>query len=196
MATTREIGSGQHDAAADPAVTHAGAGTTDAGHAAAALEAVEKAPATAMLPAPETLEHDVRRRRPPALSFLRRFDTLRRCLRIVTLIALDALGVYAALLVALAAKASVQGDWDLDVSADQAYDYWTFAFLITALLFARSGLYANRASRPGLRGIVSSLFWVMVVTLAYAKAAGHDFSSYYIFWGSLLFATVIVSALR
>ena len=152
MATTREIGSEQHESAADAAVTDARAETADAAHAAAALEAVEKAPTTAVLPAPETREHDVRRRRPPALSFLRRFDTLRRCLRIVTLIALDALGVYAALLVALAAKAAVQGDWNLDVSADQAYDYWTFAFLITALLFARSGLYANRASRPGLRG--------------------------------------------
>jgi exopolysaccharide biosynthesis polyprenyl glycosylphosphotransferase len=196
MATTREIGGEQHESAADAAVTDARAETADAAHAAAALEAVENAPATAALPAPETLEHDLRRRRPPALSFLRRFDTLRRALRIITLIALDALGVYAALLVALAAKAAVQGEWNLDVSADQAYDYWTFAFLITALLFARSGLYANRASRPGLRGIVSSLFWVMIVTLAYAKAVGEDFSSYYIFWGSLLFATVIVSALR
>ena len=85
---------------------------------------------------------------------------------------------------------------NLDVSADQAYDYWTFAFLITALLFARSGLYSNRSSRPGLRGVVSSLFWVMVVTLAYAEAVGQEFSSYYIFWGSLLFAIVIVSGLR
>src|SRR6188472_396226 len=122
MATTREIGGEQHGSAADAAVTDARAETADAAHAAAALEAVENAPATAALPAPETLEHDLRRRRPPALSFLRRFD---------------ALGVYAALLVALAAKAAVQGEWNLDVSADQAYDYWTFAFLITALLFAR-----------------------------------------------------------
>ena len=37
-----------------------------------------RGPRHGVLPAPETLEHDLRRRRPPALSFLRRFDTLRR----------------------------------------------------------------------------------------------------------------------
>ena len=36
---------------------------------------------------------DVRRRRPPALSFLLRMDTLRRLSRIVLLLALDAVGV-------------------------------------------------------------------------------------------------------
>ena len=189
MATTRERGSGQSGALAEGDPT--AAVTTKAAPAEVVIAA-----ATAALPAPETREHDVRRRRPPALSFVRRFDTLRRVLRVVTLIALDALGVYAALLLALCAKAAVRGGWDFDVSVDQAYDYWTFAFLITALLFARSGLYSNRSSRPGLRGVVSSLFWVMVVTLAYAEVAGQEFSSYYIFWGTLLFATVIVSALR
>ncbi len=160
---------------------------------------VEPVPAeemTATLPAPESLEHDVRRRRPPVLSFLRRWDTLRRALRVVTLFALDALGIFGAILLALCAKAAVRDDWDFAASVDQAYHYATFAFLITALLFARSGLYSNRSSRPGLRAVVSSLFWVMVVTLVYAEADGQDFSSYYIFWGSLLFAIVIVSGLR
>ncbi len=33
-----------------------------------------------------------------------------------------------------------------------------FAYLLTVLLFARSGLYSDRAQRPGLSRIVASLF--------------------------------------
>ena len=39
---------------------------------------------------------------------------------------------------------------------------------MTVLLFARSGLYAERAQRPGLARIVSSLFQVTVVSLIFA----------------------------
>lgn len=143
-----------------------------------------------------SVERDVRRKRPPALSFLLRMDTLRRALRIVSLFALDALGVYAAILAALETKSLVRGGATLAENVEQAYHYATFAFLITALLFARSGLYADRASRPGLRAVVSSLFWVMVVALIYAEADGQEFQSYYVFWGSAVFAVVIVGGLR
>ncbi len=142
------------------------------------------------------LEHDVRRRRPPGLSFLLRLDTLRRLARIVLLLSLDAIGVYSALLGALELKSALRGGATLSENAELAYHYATFSFLLTALLFARSGLYADRASRPGLRAVVSSLFWVMVVAILYAKVDGQEFSSYYIFWGSLVFGVFIVSGLR
>jgi len=142
------------------------------------------------------LEHDVRRRRPPALSFLLRMDTVRRLTRIVLLLSLDALGVYAAILGALELKSALRGGASFAENASQAYHYATFSFILMALLFARSGLYADRASRPGLRAVVSSLFWVTVVAILYAKVDGQKFSSYYIFWGSLVFGVVIVSALR
>ena len=142
------------------------------------------------------LEHDVRRRRPPALSFLLRMDTVRRLTRIVLLLSLDALGVYAAILGALELKSALRGGASFAENASQAYHYATFSFILMALLFARSGLYADRASRPGLRAVVSSLFWVTVVAILYAKVDGQEFSSYYIFWGSLVFGVVIVSALR
>lgn len=190
MAMTREIDSERNLAAiTSPAVTLA---PSEGG----AVAGQHEPAAASALPDPADADRDMRRKRPPALSFLRRWDTLRRALRVGSLFALDAAGVYAAILLALAAKAAVRDDLDLQESADQAYHYATFAFVITALLFARSGLYANRSARPGLRGIVSSLFWAMFVTLIYAKADGQDFSSYYIFWGSLLFAVVIVSGLR
>jgi exopolysaccharide biosynthesis polyprenyl glycosylphosphotransferase len=139
---------------------------------------------------------DVRRKRPPALSFLLRMDTLRRVARLVVLLGLDFAGVFLAIFTALCLKAAARGAWNPDVSFDQSKDYVSFAFLVTALLFAQSGLYANRAERPGLTRIVSSLFAVTVVALIYAVVNGRQFSSYYIFYGSLLFAVAYVSMFR
>jgi hypothetical protein len=44
---------------------------------------------------------DVRRKRPPALSFLLRMDTLRRVARLVLLLGLDFAGVFLAIFTAL-----------------------------------------------------------------------------------------------
>src|SRR5882762_747083 len=71
-----------------------------------------------------------------------------------------------------------------------------FAYLLTALLFARSGLYAERALRPGLSRIVGSLFQVAFVALVFAVVSGEHFSSYYLFYGSLAFALLYVSSFR
>ena len=72
-----------------------------------------------------------------------------------------------------------------------------FAYLLTALLFARSGLYAERALRPGLladrRARCSR--W-RCVALIFAVVSGEHFSSYYLFYGSLAFAIFYVSSLR
>src|ERR671923_3053058 len=64
------------------------------------------------------------------------------------------------------------------------------------LLFARSGLYKERALRPGFPKVIASLVEVTIVVLIYAKIEGHHFSSYYIFYGSLFFALMYVSAFR
>ena len=48
---------------------------------------------------------DVRRKRPPALSFLLRMETLRKASRVVSLLALDFAGLLSALVVALMVKA-------------------------------------------------------------------------------------------
>jgi exopolysaccharide biosynthesis polyprenyl glycosylphosphotransferase len=70
------------------------------------------------------------------------------------------------------------------------------ATLVTLLLFAKSDLYADRAQRPGFARIVGSLFQVTVVALLFSVINGNEFSSYYIFYGSLVFAILFVSALR
>ncbi len=74
--------------------------------------------------------------------------------------------------------------------------FLAFAYLVTALLFARSGLYSMRAQRPGSTGIVASLFQVAFVALVFALVSGEQFQSFYIFWGSLAFALLYISLLR
>ena len=64
------------------------------------------------------------------------------------------------------------------------------------LLFARSGLYRDREQRPGFATVISSLFQLTLLMLLYAVIEGYEFSSYYIFYGALLFALVYVAAGR
>jgi exopolysaccharide biosynthesis polyprenyl glycosylphosphotransferase len=140
---------------------------------------------------------DVRRKRPPALAFLLRLETLRRALRVVTLLALDFFGVFAAIYVALMVKAVLRyGDWAWHASYVETRDNVAFASLVTVLLFARSGLYSSRAERPGLSKIVTSLFQVTVVALVFAVVNGEQYSSYYIFYGTLVFAICFIGLLR
>jgi exopolysaccharide biosynthesis polyprenyl glycosylphosphotransferase len=157
---------------------------------------VPQRPSSSSPPEPPRVERDVRRKRPPALSFLLRMDTLRRVARALSLLALDFAALFIAILTALSLKAAARNAWDFSVSFNQTKDYISFGFLVTALLFAKSGLYSDRAVRPGLTSIVASLFQVTVVVLLYAVVSGEDFSSYYIFYGSLFFAVAYVSTFR
>jgi exopolysaccharide biosynthesis polyprenyl glycosylphosphotransferase len=165
------------------------------------------APAHTQEPPPRTPERpspalalpatDIRRKRPPALSFLLRMDTMRRFSRVVSLLLLDFLAVFAAIFTALMVKAVLrEHDWAWHASYVEAQDNVAFAYLLTALLFARSSLYAERSQRPGLPRIVSSLFQVTVVALIFALVNGEQYSSYYIFYGTLCFAVAYVSTAR
>jgi exopolysaccharide biosynthesis polyprenyl glycosylphosphotransferase len=150
-------------------------------------------------PAPDFLlsDRDVRRKRPPALSFLLKLDTVRKCVRVSALLTADFFGVYMAILTALWLKAGLTADvWSPRAVGAQAQELFNFAFLVTVLLFARSGLYSRRGERPGMTRIVSSLFQVTVVALVFAVASDNQFSSYYIFYGSLFFAVIYISLLR
>lgn len=142
------------------------------------------------------IPRDVRSKRPPVLSFLLRMDTLRRGTRVLVLVAMDVTGVFMAIFTALVVKAAVRGRLDLDVAYHGTKDIVALATLVTLLLFAKSGLYADRGQRPGMPRIVGSLFQVMLVILAFAVVEGYSFSSYYIFYGSLAFAIAYISALR
>ena len=138
----------------------------------------------------------MRAAKPLLLRGVLRFDTIRALSRIAILAALDIACLFLAIWTALALKAAIQ---DPDVSATctaQAKDYAPLGCLVMVLLFARSGLYRDRAQRPGFAKVIAALFEVALVVLIYAEIEGHEFNSYYIFYGSLLFALVYVSAAR
>ena len=141
-------------------------------------------------------DRDIRSKRPPMLSFLLRMSTLRRLTRVISLLALDFIAVALAIFTALILKEAFHGDPQPSRAIDGTKQFLPFAYLLTALLFARSGLYAERAIRPGLSRIVGSLFQVAFVALLFAVVNGEHFSSYYLFYGSLAFAIFYVSVFR
>jgi exopolysaccharide biosynthesis polyprenyl glycosylphosphotransferase len=152
-----------------------------------------------LLPPVRPAERDMRRKRPPALSFLLRMDTLRRLARVASLLALDFAGLFLAIFTALCLKAWALDALDgeaVDEALHQTEELVSFVFLVCGLLFARSGLYAGRDERPGLTRIVASLFQTTVVALLFALVNGLEFQSYYIFYGSLFFAVAYVATLR
>ncbi|MFT4035319.1 MAG: sugar transferase [Patulibacter sp.] len=143
-----------------------------------------------------TETRDARNTRPPALAFLLRASTFRVIGRIGSLLLVDAFALFAALFIALSVKAVVRDAWHLDSVLTATKTYFSFAYLLTVLLFSRSELYAERAARPGSAKVVAALFQVMVVAVVYAVLSGQEFNSFYIFYGTLAFATAIVVGTR
>jgi len=140
-------------------------------------------------------ERDVRAGK-PLLSGLLRFDVGRAVVRIATLAALDLAGLLLAIYTALIVKTAIQSPEALDLMWDQALDYLPLGGLVMLLLFGRSGLYRERAQRPWLPRVIASLFQTTLIVLLFALLEGEEFQSYYIFYGSLFFALIYVSAFR
>jgi exopolysaccharide biosynthesis polyprenyl glycosylphosphotransferase len=139
---------------------------------------------------------DVRRKRPPLLAFLVRLETLRRVLRVASLLAFDYVGVVAALFTALCVKLALNDQLDVSAAWRQTRHWIGFAYLVVVLLFARADLYADRTRRPGFAGIATALFQATIVAVVFALANREHFSSYYIFYGSLFFGTLYIAGLR
>jgi len=139
---------------------------------------------------------DVRAGEKSLLSGVLRYDTLRAITRIVTLAALDLFGLFLAIYTALVVKSALVSPSQVDQMWGQAKEYFPLGALVMLLLFARSGLYRERAQRPGLTRVIASLFQVTLIVLLYAIVEGEDFQSYYIFYASLFFALIYVSGLR
>jgi exopolysaccharide biosynthesis polyprenyl glycosylphosphotransferase len=139
---------------------------------------------------------DVRRKRPPLLSFLLRVETVRRVARVLSLLALDFVGVAGALFTAVIIREAGHGQANAAQAWSNTRQWLPFSYLITVLLFAKADLYADRPRRPGLLGIATALFQVTIIALVFALASGEHFSSYYIFYGSLFFGVVYITTLR
>src|ERR1700757_5257444 len=133
---------------------------------------------------PPLPERDVRRKKPPFLSFLLRWETLRRVARVISLLALDFVGVAGALLTAVMVKLAVHDDLSSSLAWHDAKPWIAFAYLITVLCFARVDLYSSRTRRPGLARIATALGQATVIALVFALADGQHFSCYFIFYGS------------
>jgi exopolysaccharide biosynthesis polyprenyl glycosylphosphotransferase len=140
-------------------------------------------------------ERDVRAGK-PMLGGLLRFDLVRAVIRIATLAALDIAGLVLAIYTALVVKAAIRHPDSIGLMWDQAMDYLPLGGLVMLLLFGRSGLYRARAQRPGLPRVIASLFQTTLIVLLYALIEGQSFQSYYIFYASLFFALIYVSAFR
>jgi exopolysaccharide biosynthesis polyprenyl glycosylphosphotransferase len=146
---------------------------------------------------PATLPvRDVRAAQHPLLSGVLRFDTLRALARVTTLATLDLAALFLAIYTALIVKSALVSPQQLGQMWGQTKHYFPLAALVMLLLFARSGLYRDRAQRPGFTRVIASLFQVTLVVLIYATIQGEQFQSYYIFYGGLFFALVYVSLFR
>jgi exopolysaccharide biosynthesis polyprenyl glycosylphosphotransferase len=156
-----------------------------------ATDGIHAGPAPFVLPA-----RDVRRKRPPALSFLLRLETLRRIARVASLLMIDYIGVFAAIWTVLALKLAFHNQLRGSLAWHDTEQYVDFAYLVTVLMFARVDLYSDRPRRPGLSGIATALFQATVIAALFALANGEHFSTYALFYGSLFFGVVYLGALR
>ena len=104
-----------------------------------------------------------------------RLETLRRSARVASLLALDYVGMMAALLTALSLKLAINGRFDIAVAWHQMTHWIAFAYLVTVLMFARVDLYADRPHRPGFARIATALFQAMIVALVFALANGIEY---------------------
>lgn len=146
----------------------------------------------------ETVEgRDLRAKRTRTLSVLTDRRTLLGAANALTLAALDLLLLFVSLVFALRFKVLVLDEaTTFKTSVEYAKNVLPFAALVMLLLFSRDGLYRPRRLRPGSAQILGSLFKVTVVTLIFALIEGERFTSYYIFWGTLLFSTVLIVGAR
>lgn len=139
---------------------------------------------------------DIRSRRPQLVTALAGREASRRAMRVVSLGLIDLLGIFGAILSAIATKALILGDLSLGSLLHSTATYVPLAFLVTVLLFAYAGLYGSRETRPGMARTIATLFQVTIVSLIFALVSGSRFQSYWLFYGGMLFAVVYVSALR
>jgi exopolysaccharide biosynthesis polyprenyl glycosylphosphotransferase len=140
-------------------------------------------------------ERDVRAGK-PLLGNLLKFDLARTIARITTLALLDLAGLFLAIYTALIVKTAIRHPDQMSAMWAQAWEYLPLGGLVMLLLFGRSGLYRERAQRPGLPRVIASLFQTTLIVLLYALLEGENFQSYYIFYASLFFALIYVSAFR
>jgi exopolysaccharide biosynthesis polyprenyl glycosylphosphotransferase len=128
--------------------------------------------------------------------FLLRRETLRRFLRVLSLLAIDFVGVAAAIYTVIAIKLAIRNDFSFQTAWSDTRVPLAFAYLVAVLMFARVDLYSDRPRRPGFPKVFGALFQATVIALVFALATGSRYQSYYVFYGSLFFGTLYICVLR
>jgi exopolysaccharide biosynthesis polyprenyl glycosylphosphotransferase len=122
----------------------------------------------------------------------------RRAASVVALIALDlvglVLGVYAALVVRDLVYGNDVSLWGLRWRVET--EWLPFLTVITALVFWRAGLYAERERRAGFGRVVASLVLVAVLTLIFAVGTGHKFGTYGLAPTAVVLTSIFIGLLR
>jgi exopolysaccharide biosynthesis polyprenyl glycosylphosphotransferase len=122
---------------------------------------------------------------------------VRRAASILTLVLIDLTGLALGLYSALALRELYHGQEPLwGLLWEQPREWLPFIGLVTLLVFARGGLYAERERRPGIGRVVSSLTAVAVLTVAFALASGHDFGTYAFAPTAVVLTSVVIGLLR
>jgi exopolysaccharide biosynthesis polyprenyl glycosylphosphotransferase len=122
----------------------------------------------------------------------------RRVASIALLVCLDLAGLVLGLYAALILREFYYGRSDLlwGVLWRIETDWLPFLLLITILVFAQAGLYAERERRPGFGRVLSSLVVVAVITLAFGVGTGHRFSTFGLAPTAVVCCALAIAALR
>jgi exopolysaccharide biosynthesis polyprenyl glycosylphosphotransferase len=146
---------------------------------------------------PARLAVDIRSGTPFFLSRSQLGAAGRRLASITALVCLDLAGLVLGLYAALVVRELYYGHtplwgflWRVET------DWLPFLLLITALVFAQAGLYAERERRPGFGRLLSSIVLVALITFAFGVGTGHRFATYGLIPTSVVFCAIAIAALR
>jgi exopolysaccharide biosynthesis polyprenyl glycosylphosphotransferase len=122
----------------------------------------------------------------------------RRAFSVLTLVALDVLGLALGVMLALTVRTIAYGKpvyWSLLWNTGP--EKWLrFLAPITILLFLQAGLYASRERRAGPGRVVSSLVLVALVILAFGFGTGYDFTTTGLIPTAVVTCALTIGALR
>ncbi len=161
------------------------------------LDAREKGLVTGPVVMPSTAVGDIRRRVPPVLLRGTIVATAAQAARVLTLIAVDLVGLAGGVYCALVLRElwiGVSPGWDS--LWDTAADWLGFLGLVIVLVFAQARLYAPRDRRPGVQRVASSVVLVGLLAVAFALGTGFEFDTYGIVPTSIVLTAFLIGTLR
>ncbi len=122
---------------------------------------------------------------------------LRRAASVSALALLDVTGLVLGLYAAVALRQLYYGRSPLwALLWDEVRPWLPFLVLVTVLVFARAGLYAERERRAGLGKVFSSLVLVGLLAVVFALVSGQEFNTYGFAPTAVLLAAVLIGLLR